>query len=174
MAEDYRQNHIISQVFRLNNALIKQKNRHMSNYNLTAIQADVLMYVLNNHQTREINQLDVQAVFKLTNPTVSGIIDRLEEKEFIKRVRSEKDARYRRLVPLPKGEVLHDQLRSSASEAEKAIVRDMSPEEADTFKRLLAVALKTAESELPPEGAPAKQFPTRPPLEGAPAQRVGE
>ena len=25
-----------------------------------------------------------------------------------------------------------------------------------------------------PEGAPAKQFPTRPPLEGAPAQRVGE
>ena len=147
MAEDYRQNHIISQVFRLNNTLIKQKNRHMSNYNLTAIQADVLMYVLNNHQTREINQLDVQAVFKLTNPTVSGIIDRLEEKEFIKRVRSEKDARYRRLVPLPKGEVLHDQLRSSASEAEKAIVRDMSPEEADTFKRLLAVALKTAESE---------------------------
>ncbi len=147
MAEDYRQNHIISQVFRLNNALIKQKNRHMSNYNLTAIQADVLMYVLNNHQNREINQLDIQAVFKLTNPTVSGIIDRLEEKEFIKRVRSEKDARYRRLVPLPKGEVLRDQLRSSASEAEKAIVRDMSPEEADTFKRLLAVALKTAESE---------------------------
>ena len=147
MAEDYRQNHIISQVFRLNNALIKQKNRHMSNYNLTAIQADVLMYVLNNHQNREINQLDIQAVFKLTNPTVSGIIDRLEEKEFIKRVRSEKDARYRRLVPLPKGEVLRDQLRSSASEAEKAIVRDMSPEEADTFKRLLAVALTTAESE---------------------------
>ena len=147
MAEDYRQNHIISQVFRLNNALIKQKNRHMSNYNLTAIQADVLMYVLNNHESREINQLDVQAVFKLTNPTVSGIIDRLEEKEFIKRVRSEKDARYRRLVPLPKGEVLRDQLRSSASEAEKAIVADMTPEEADTFKRLLAVALKTAESE---------------------------
>ena len=147
MAEDYRQNHIISQVFRLNNALIKQKNRHMSAYNLTAIQADVLMYILNNHQSREINQLDVQAVFKLTNPTVSGIIDRLEEKEFIKRVRSEKDARYRRLVPLPKGEVLHEQLRSSASEAEKAIVRDMNPEEADTFKRLLAVALKTAEEE---------------------------
>jgi len=147
MAEDYRQNHIISQVFRLNNALIKQKNRHMSNYNLTAIQADVLMYVLNNHESREINQLDVQAVFKLTNPTVSGIIDRLEEKEFIKRVRSEKDARYRRLVPLPKGEVLRDQLRSSASEAEKAIVADMTPEEADTFKRLLAVVLKTAEAE---------------------------
>ena len=147
MAEDYRQNHIISQVFRLNNALIKQKNRHMSAYNLTAIQADVLMYILNNHQSREINQLDVQAVFKLTNPTVSGIIDRLEEKEFIKRVRSEKDARYRRLVPLPKGEVLHEQLRSSASEAEKAIVRDMNPEEADTFKRLLSVALKTAEEE---------------------------
>ena len=147
MAEDYRQNHIISQVFRLNNALIKQKNRHMSNYNLTAIQADVLMYVLNNHESREINQLDVQAVFKLTNPTVSGIIDRLEEKEFIKRVRSEKDARYRRLVPLPKGEALYDDLRRSAAEAEAHLVKDMTPEEATEFKRLLKIALKTAEEE---------------------------
>ena len=148
MAEDYRQNHIISQVFRLNNALIKQKNRHMSNYNLTAIQADVLMYVLNNHESREINQLDVQAVFKLTNPTVSGIIDRLEEKEFIKRVRSEKDARYRRLVPLPKGEALYDDLRRSAAEAEAHLVKDMTPEEASEFCRLLKVALKTSEEDL--------------------------
>ena len=140
-------NRLIVKVFRLNNALVKQKNRHMSAFNLTSIQGDVLMYILNSYKTREINQLDIQSVFKLTNPTVSGIIDRLEEKEFIKRIRSDKDARYRRLVPLPKGEVLHEQLRFSASEAEKAIVRDMSPEEADTFKRLLSIALKTAEEE---------------------------
>ena len=147
MSEEKKSDRIIVYVFRLNNALVKQKNRNLSVYNLTSIQADVLMYVLRNYQSREVNQLDIQAVFKLTNPTVSGIIDRLEEKEFIKRVRSEKDARYRRLVPLPKGEVLRDQLRSSASEAEKAIVADMTPEEADTFKRLLAVVLKTAEAE---------------------------
>ena len=147
MAEEKKTDGIIVYAFRLNNALVKQKNRNLSVYNLTSIQADVLMYVLRNYQSREVNQLDIQAVFKLTNPTVSGIIDRLEEKEFIKRVRSEKDARYRRLVPLPKGEVLRDQLRSSASEAEKAIVADMTPEEADTFKRLLAVVLKTAEAE---------------------------
>ncbi len=147
MAEDYRQNHIISQVFRLNNALIKQKNRHMSNYNLTAIQADVLMYVLNNHQNREINQLDIQAVFKLTNPTVSGIVDRLEEKGFIKRVRSEKDARFRSLVALPKGEELDDTLRRSAAEAENYLVQNMSEAEQAEFERLLKVALDTVEED---------------------------
>ena len=147
MAEEKRPSHVIMYVFRLNNALVKQKNRNMSVYNLTSIQADVLVYILSNYQSREVNQLDIQAVFKLTNPTVSGIIDRLEEKEFIKRVRSEKDARYRRLLPLPKGEALYEDLRRSAAEAEANITKDMSPEEASEFKRLLKIALKTAEEE---------------------------
>ena len=148
MAEEKKTERIIVNVFRLNNALVKQKNRNMSVYNLTSIQAGVLMYILNNHQPREVNQLDIQAVFKLTNPTVSGIIDRLEEKGFIKRVRSEKDARYRRLVPLPKGEALYDDLRRSAAEAEAHLVKDMTPEEAKEFQRLLKVALKTSEEDL--------------------------
>ena len=148
MAEEKKTDRIIVYVFRLNNALVKQKNRNMSVYNLTSIQAGVLMYILNNYQTREVNQLDIQAIFKLTNPTVSGIIDRLEEKEFIKRVRSEKDARYRRLVPLPKGEALYDDLRRSAAEAEAHLVKDMTPEEAKEFQRLLKVALKTSEEDL--------------------------
>ena len=148
MSEEKKNDRIIVYVFRLNNALVKQKNRNMSVYNLTSIQAGVLMYILNHYQTREVNQLDIQAVFKLTNPTVSGIIDRLEEKEFIKRVRSEKDARYRRLVPLPKGEALYDDLRRSAAEAEAHLVKDMTPEEASEFQRLLKVALKTSEEDL--------------------------
>ena len=147
MAEEDRASGIIVYVFRLNNALVKQKNRNMCVYNLTSIQADVLMYILRHYQTREVNQLDIQAVFKLTNPTVSGIIDRLEEKEFIKRVRSEKDARYRRLLPLPKGEALYEDLRRSAAEAEAHLVKDMTPEEASEFRRLLKVALKTSVEE---------------------------
>ncbi len=147
MAEEKKQNRIIAHVFRLNNALVKQKNRRMSAYNLTSIQADVLMHILIHCKTKEINQLDIQAHFKLTNPTVSGIIDRLEEKEFIKRVRSERDARYRRLVPLPKGEALFEALRFSAREAEANIVRNMTPEEAAEFSRLLDIALKTAEED---------------------------
>ena len=147
MAEEKKQNRIIAHVFRLNNALVKQKNRRMSAYNLTSIQADVLMHILIHSKTREINQLDIQAHFKLTNPTVSGIIDRLEEKEFIKRVRSERDARYRRLVPLPKGEALFEALRFSAREAEDNIVRNMTPEEAAEFSRLLDIALRTAEED---------------------------
>ena len=148
MGDEKRQhNRLIVYVFRLNNALVKQKNRHMSAFNLTSIQGDVLMYILNCYQTREVNQLDIQSVFKLTNPTVSGIIDRMEEKEFVKRVRSEKDARYRRLLPLPKGEALAEDLRRSAAEAEAQFVKDMTPEEAAEFQRLLKIALKTAEED---------------------------
>jgi len=142
MPEEKRSRLIVN-VFCLNNALVKQKNRRMAAYNLTSIQADVLMYVVGHYKTKEVNQLDVQSVFRLTNPTVSGIVDRLEEKEFIKRVRSERDARYRSLVPLPKGEELYEVLRHSAREAEEFFVKDMTPEEAAEFERLLKIATKT-------------------------------
>ena len=90
--------------------------------------------------------MDIQAVFKLTNPTVSGIIDRLEEKQFIKRTKSEKDARYRKLVPLPKGEELMDILVKCSNEAEEAFVSDMTEEERNEFERLLKKAFKTVET----------------------------
>jgi DNA-binding MarR family transcriptional regulator len=109
--------------------LIKQKNKEMAKYDLTSIQADVLIYILLNADKGEINQLDIQAVFKLTNPTVSGIIDRLEEKDFIKRAKSLKDARFRRLIPMPKGEELLDVLTKSAHSAEEAFLIDMTDPE---------------------------------------------
>ena len=147
MAETGNRKWVINYIFRLNNALIKQKNRHMAEYGLTSIQADVLVFVLMNYEKREINQLDVQAVFKLTNPTVSGIVDRLEEKGFIKRVRSEKDARFRSLVALPKGAALEDTLRQSAAEAENYLVRNMSEAEQAEFERLLKIALDSVEED---------------------------
>ena len=147
MAEPLKRNKDIGYIFRLNNALIKQKNRNMAEYGLTSIQGDVLMFVLMNYQKREVNQLDVQAVFKLTNPTVSGIVDRLEEKGFIKRVRSEKDARFRSLVALPKGIALEETLRRRAAEAENFLVQRMSEAEQAEFERLLKIALDTVEEE---------------------------
>jgi DNA-binding MarR family transcriptional regulator len=135
----------IGHIFRLNNALIKQKNREMGQYDLTSIQADVLVYILANSQKGEINQLDIQSVFKLTNPTVSGIIDRLEEKDFIKRVKSQKDARFRKLIPMPKGEELYAVLKQCGSNAEAELVKNMTEEEAEEFNRLLKIALSTME-----------------------------
>ena len=132
-------------IFRLNNALIKQKNRKMTKWELTSIQADVLVYILLNADKGEINQLDIQAVFKLTNPTVSGIVDRLEEKNFIKRVKSLKDARFRRLIPMPKGEELLGVLTQSARDAEEDLLKNMTPDEQEEFERLLKIALETVE-----------------------------
>ena len=145
--EELKRNMDITYIFRLNNALIKQKNRHMAEYELTSIQADVLMYILVHFQKREINQLDIQKAFKLTNPTVSGIVDRLEEKGFIKRVRSEKDARFRSLIALPKGVGLHETLRRRASIAENYLVKDMTEQEQQEFERLLRIAVQTMEAE---------------------------
>jgi len=136
----------IQAVFRLNNALIKEKNRRLAQYNLTSIQSDVLVFILEHSGEREINQLDVQAEFKLTNPTVSGIIDRLEDKGFVKRVRSGYDARFRRLEVLEKAAVLKDSLSAIPDSIEDEIVKELDEKESAEFERLLWAVLRTAEN----------------------------
>jgi MarR family multiple gene transcriptional regulator MgrA len=140
------QNRNILAIFRLNNAIIKEKNRKLAPYELTSIQEDVLLYIMRNEGEKEINQLDIQAEFKLTNPTVSGIIDRLEVKGFVKRIRSGYDARYRRLVPQEKALTLLDTLLESSNESEEEILQGMAVKERKEFARLIGVALRNAES----------------------------
>ena len=137
----------IQAIFRLNNALIKEKNRKMAKYNLTSIQADVLLYIMQNSSEREVNQLDLQSEFKLTNPTVSGIIDRLESKNFVKRVRSGHDARFRRLELLEKGIALHNELLDNSTEAEMELLAELSQKEKAEFERLLWIVLHSSEKE---------------------------
>jgi DNA-binding MarR family transcriptional regulator len=144
MNEQQKRN--IQAIFRLNNALIKEKNRRLAKYNLTSIQADVLVFVLEHVNEREVNQLDVQAEFKLTNPTVSGIIDRLEDKGFLKRVRSGYDARFRRLEPLEKAVILNDALTEIPAVIESEIVGELTEKECSEFERLLWAVLRTTEN----------------------------
>ena len=79
----------------LNNAIINEVNRNLMKFNLTAAQHEVLVYVLKNENKRDIFQKDVEKHLKLTNPTVTGIIKRLEEKNMIVRCSSAEDARYK-------------------------------------------------------------------------------
>lgn len=70
-------------------------NRDMQEYNLTGVQAKVLIYLYFNSDKQEIYQKDIEQHLNLTNPTVTGIVKRLEEKGMIKRYTCENDARYR-------------------------------------------------------------------------------
>ena len=70
----------------------KERNRKLKELSLTSSQADVLFYLINNYKNK-INQKDIEKTFDLSNPTVHGIVKRLEMKDFIKKTPDSEDAR---------------------------------------------------------------------------------
>lgn len=72
-------------------------NKDMKDSGLTARQFDVLMYV-KNHESGEVTQVMIEKDFQLSNPTVSGILKRLEQNGFIRRVAGMQDKRCNYIV----------------------------------------------------------------------------
>ena len=54
-------------------------NKNLQQYNLTQSQMDVLVY-LKHHENSTVTQRDLEAGLGLKNPTITGILNRLENK----------------------------------------------------------------------------------------------
>lgn len=87
-------------------------NKEMEKYEITHSQMEILLYLMFN-QNKEINQKNIEEKFNLTNPTVTGLLNRLENKEFIKRTISKKDARFKTITVTEKAlklcNAIHDE-----------------------------------------------------------------
>lgn len=123
-------------------ALEKEKHIYFEEQNITASQGDVLLFVggsvLHNKQ---VNQRDIETHLRLTNPTVTGILTRLEEKEFIRRVKSETDGRNKLIQLTSKSEALLKQFMQYKSKIETIWLEGFSKEEREQFRALLAKGL---------------------------------
>lgn len=138
MAEDSKNMRIIWQ---LGNILVNYRNKKAAFFNLTSVQMDVMVFLFKNRKNEEINQQDVQKYLMLTHPAVTGIIDRMEEKGFIKRLRSNRDGRYNYIELTEKGIQLEHTLVDTAQEAETIIMKNMTIDEQEQFERLLQIAM---------------------------------
>ena len=88
---------------RIVNAFVRERNRRMSRYDLTSAQVDVLILLLRAPADREIYPGTVQQELKLSCPTVNGLLNRLEQKGFIRFERPVSDRRRKKIVLTEKG-----------------------------------------------------------------------
>lgn len=84
---------------------------------------------------------DIEEVFRLSHPTVSGLLQRLEKKEFIALRPDPEDKRCKRIHLLPKGEQCNQHIHQTIDAIEKQLLRDFSDEEQAQFSRLLDRAI---------------------------------
>ena len=118
--------------------LEKSFNDRMIFYNVTRSQMDLLGYVYErNREGKEVNQVDIEKHLNLKNPTVSGLIKRLEKKEYIKRELSSKGANFKSIFITNRGIELFKTNRKIAKEIEKEMFSILTKEEKEQLERIL-------------------------------------
>ena len=106
---------------------------------LTSSQGRVMGYL--GHCKEPPCPKDVEEIFGLTHPTVSGILTRLEKKGFIELYPDPADRRCKRIRLLPKGQECQESMHRTIRDMEHRIVKDMAPEEQEQFYALLLRAI---------------------------------
>lgn len=110
-------------------------------YGLTQPQGKMLgMIYAANKQGIKITRKFLQEKSSVSGPSVTNLLDGLENKGFIIRSISSEDGRALDVTVTPKGESLVKVVHSIFHEAEAKLIKDMTAEEKKTFKDLLKKA----------------------------------
>lgn len=119
-------------------------NLRLSRFDLTIAQLRVLKAVLvANEANQEILQKDIERELRLSNPTVTGIIKRLEAKDYIYKEASLTDRRSHLLHATKKACDLDKIVKNTIDENEQKLLSCLEPEERDILKKyLLKIFLK--------------------------------
>ena len=111
-------------------------NRSMEKYGLTVAQFEIMLYLLKNPD-EIIYQKELERSFRLSNPTVTGILSRLEEKGMITRQVDRKDHRFRVVMLSPKGRQILNDMEGRLHETEEKVFGCLKEEEMDQLLALL-------------------------------------
>ncbi|HCW52461.1 MAG TPA: MarR family transcriptional regulator [Clostridium sp.] len=127
----------------ISNIVSTELNNNLKPYNITGVQARALFYINCASEKGNVFQKDIQNHLKLANPTVTGIVQRLEEKQLIERSISNQDCRYKCHVLTDKGRDFIKSLSNySMTVMEQRILNGFSKEETETLTSLLLKILK--------------------------------
>ena len=107
---------------------------------LTAAQGHILGYI--HRRSTPPCPRDIEETFRLSHPTVSGLLTRLEKKGFIEFRPDDSDRRSKRIYILPKGQDVVDTMHRTIAQNEERMVQGFSEEEKALFTQLLTRAIE--------------------------------
>lgn len=116
--------------------LAKDFDKRLEEHELTNQQGRLLFYInrIVNIENGVIHQNDIEKMFKLSKSTVSGLVDRLEAKELIKRTSAHP---YVEIVPTHKGESIVDSIFETRLVVIDKLLTNFSDDERNDVQKLL-------------------------------------
>lgn len=114
----------------------KMSNHVLAPYELTNTQYKILMLLYRNTD-RPIRQIDIEAHFSMTNPTVTGIIQNIEKKGLVQRIQNPDDKRSKLLTLTEQAVSMEKELRTLGESLEKQVTAKLTKDESQQLIVLL-------------------------------------
>ena len=122
----------------LNKMFEQQINENLISVNVTRSQMEVLVYTyIKNKNGIEVNQVDLEKDLNLKNPTVTGLISRLEKKGYMKREKSSKGPNYKSVLITDEGIRIIEEGKRITDNVEKEMFSVLDKDEKKELTRLL-------------------------------------
>ncbi len=123
----------------LHSSVDQSINTALETMELTSSQGHIMGFIA--HREAPICPRDIEEAFRLSHPTVSGLLSRLEKKGFIELRTDDHDRRCKRIFLLPKGRECTSTLHQTIQSTENRMVEGFTAEEQAQFRALLERAI---------------------------------
>lgn len=120
----------------INNVYEKDINHQMKRIGITSSQCEVLDYLFHSDK-EEVNQRDIEKALNLKNPTVTGILKRLDEKGFILIVPNGKDRRKKNVYLTEKAYDIQRKMESDRRRVDRNLTLGMTKREVQALQKML-------------------------------------
>lgn len=122
--------------------LDKHANQLLAPYDLTGSQFRILM-LLYQSPLGNIRQIDIENEFLMTNPTVTGLVQKLEQKELIQRIPNAEDKRSKLLVLTERAMKMKEEILRLSDDLERQMTVNLSQKECAKLRELLTKILNS-------------------------------
>lgn len=120
----------------INNVYEKDLNERLRTIGITASQCAVLDYLF--HTSREeVSQRDVERALNLKNPTVTGLLKRLDEKGYILCVPNASDKRKKNIYLTEKAYDIQRRMENDRRKLDRELTRGMTKREVAALRKNL-------------------------------------
>ena len=120
----------------INNVYEKEFNNRLKRLGITSSQCEVLDFLLQSSKD-EVTQRDIERALNLKNPTVTGLLKRLDEKGFILSVPSGKDTRCKNIYLTEKAYDIQRRMEMERKKLDKILTLGMTKKEIDALYKML-------------------------------------
>ena len=128
----------------INNVYEKEFNNRLRTLGITASQCAVLDYLFVSSK-EAVTQRDIEKALCLRNPTVTGLLKRLDEKGFILVVPSNKDKRSKNIYLTEKAYDIQRRMEMDRKKLDKMLTIGMNKKEISALEKMLKRVLYNIE-----------------------------